>query len=275
MNNELEFPHGLERIKNGMLAQEGLLKEVAMAYADAIESGGLVHLYANGHSRLSVEETVIRMGALTGFHPILSAAITTFNDVVGSNGLRVGQFYEKVEGVGAMLLDEVHFGSKDVLTVITATGTTAAAVDMAIEFSKRYPGLKIVAIASKSQSIAIPPRHSSGKNLIHVIEANSNGYFIDNCMPMGDLSVEVQGQTGTYNVCPLSTVGAISVIQCLNELTIKELDARGVKHHVLRNMHIANTSDNYDEWLNDERKRYSLARYNPNKVIPVLDSNGK
>jgi len=270
MNNQLEFPYRLDSIKKGMLEQEGILNEVAKVYADAIEDGGLVHIYANGHSRLSVEEAVIRMGALTGFFPIISAAITTFNDVVGSNGIRVGQFYEKVEGVGAKLLDEIDFGPKDVLTVITATGTTAAAVDIAIEFSKRYPGLKIVAIASKSQSAAIPPRHSVGKNLIHVIEANSNGFFIDNCMPVGDLSVEVAGQTGTYNVCPLSTVGAISVTQCLNELTIKELDRRGVKHYVLRNMHIANTSDNYDEWLNDQRKRYSLARYNPNKVTPVL-----
>ncbi len=265
---DLTFPNQLDKVKENLINQEELLKEVAKNYADAIEGGGLVHLYANGHSRQSVEETVIRMGALTGFHPILTDAIITFNGVVGTNGIRVDQFYEKVEGIGKTLLKEIQFGPKDVLTVITATGTTAAAVDMAAEFSKQYPGLKIVGIASKSQSSSISPRHSGGKNLIHIIEENPKGYFIDNGMPHGDLSVEVQGQTGTYKVCPLSTIGAISVIQSLNELTIKELDNRGVAHHVLRNMHIADTTDNYDEWLDDQRKRYALATYNPNRVEP-------
>ena len=265
---ELTFPDQLDKIKEGLRKQEKLLKEVARIYADAIESGGLVHLYANGHSRQSVEEAVIRMGALTGFHPILADAIITFKDVVGPNGIRVDQFYEKVEGIGAMLLEEVQFGPKDVLTIITATGTTAAAVDVAFEFSRQYPGLNIVGIASKAQSEAVSPRHSCGKNLIHVIGENPNGYFIDNSMPFGDLSVKVEGQMDTYHVCPLSTVGAISVTQSLNELTVKELDRRGIKHHVLRNMHIADTQDNYDEWLDDQRKRYALATYNPDRIVP-------
>lgn len=267
---KLTFPDQLTRIQENLRNQEELLKQVAGFYADAIQNGGLVHLYANGHSRQSVEETIIRMGALTGFHPILAEAITRFNGVTGFNGIRVNQFYEKVENIGKVLLKEVDFGPHDVLTVITATGTTAAAVDMAAEFSKQYPSLKIVGIASKTQSAKIPPRHSGGKNLIHILEENPNGYFIDNGMPNGDLSIEYNGQTGKYHLCPLSTIGAVSVSQSLNELTLKTLDERGVAHHVLRNMHIADTSDNYDEWVEDQHKRYALAQYNPNKVKPVV-----
>jgi len=267
----LAFPDQLDKIKEGLKSQEGLLKEVASIYADAIASGGMVHVYANGHSRQSVEETVIRMGALTGFNPILADAIITFKNVTGPNGIRVGQFYEKVEGIGKMLLKEVQFGPKDVLVVVTATGTTAAAVDMALEFSKQYPELKVVGIASKVQSAGAAVKHSSGKNLIHVLEENPNGYFIDNSMPYGDLSVKIEGKMDTYHVCPLSTVGAISVAQSLNELTVRELDSRGVKHHVLRNMHIADTTDNYDEWLDDQRKRYALGTYNPNRVEPITE----
>lgn len=48
----------------------------------------------------------IRMGALTGFHPLLQVGLTTFTDVVGANGIRVNQAIEKVEGLGAKLLDE-------------------------------------------------------------------------------------------------------------------------------------------------------------------------
>lgn len=266
---ELTFPHQLDNIKASVLKQEALLRTVAGLYADAIASGGMVHVYANGHSRLSVEEIVIRMGALSGFHPLLSAALTTFTDVVGSNGLRVGQFFERIENSGRNLLDEVDFGPRDVLVVITATGTTVAAVDIALEFARRYPGLPLVGLASAVQSREAPVRHSSGKNLWQIIEEAPNGYFIDNGMPMGDVSVSVEGQTGSYQVCPLSSIGALTIVQSLNELTIRELDARGIPHHVLRNMHLKDTTDNYDAWLRDQRKRYALATHNPGRVEPL------
>lgn len=274
MNNdndqsELTFPHQLDIIKSSVLRQKDLLKEVAVLYADAIGSGGLVHVYANGHSRVSVEEMVVRMGALSGFHPILTSALTTFTDVIGSDGLRVCQFLEKVEGTGRQLLQEIDFGPKDVLLVVTATGTTVAAVDIALEFSMAYPGLPLVALASAAQSQQAPVKHSGGLNLWHVVQNAQRGYFIDNGMPIGDLSTEVIGKTGTYRVCPLSSIGALTIIQSLNELTIRELDSRGIAHHVLRNMHLKDTQDNYETWLRDQRKRYSLATNHPDPVVPL------
>lgn len=267
-SHNLTFPFQLDVVKDTILKQESLLKEVAKVYADALASGGIVHVYANGHSRVAVEELVIRMGALTGFRAILSVGLTSFTDVIGSNGLRVTQFFEKVEGSGAELLDEIDFGPKDVMLVITATGTTAAAVDIAIEFNKRYPELALVGIASEKQSQEAPSKHSSGKNLWHVIKEAKRGYFINNAMPVGDLTTEIVGQTDTYLVCPLSSIGALTVVQSLNELTIKELDSRGVKHHTLRNMHLNNTQVNYDTWLRDQRERYSKTVNNPDRVIP-------
>lgn len=268
INAKLTFPLQLDVVKDAVLAQTELLQTVAGVYADAIGSGGIVHVYANGHSRISVEEMAIRMGALTGFRPLLTVGLTSFTDVIGSNGIRVNQFFEKVEGSGSMLLDEVDFGPKDVLLVVTATGTTAAAVDIALEFSKRYPELPLVGIASAEQSQKATPKHSSGKNLWHVIQEAVNGYFINNGMPVGDLTTEIKGQTDTYQVCPLSSIGALTVVQSLNELTIRTLDARGIKHHTLRNMHLNNTQANYDTWLRDQRERYARATHNPNKVLP-------
>lgn len=268
-DNELTFPYQLDAVKANTLRQQAVLTKVAGLYANAIASGGMIHVYANGHSRLSVEEMVIRMGALSGFHPLLSAALTTFTDVVGPNGLRVGQFFERVEKSGRELLAEVDFGPQDLLVVVTATGTTTAAIDIALEFSRRYPGLPLVGIASEIQSRQASPAHSSGKNLWHILEESPNGFFIDNGMPMGDLSVSVEGQTGTYRVCPLSSIGALTIVQCLNELTIRELDRRGISHHVLRNMHLKDTTDNYDAWLRDQRMRYAKALHHPDRVTPA------
>lgn len=262
------FLDQLTRVQDVMRAQEQTLLEVASRYADAIESGGLVHVYANGHSLMTVAETVVRMGALTGFRAILSDGLTSFADVVGSNGIRICQSIEKYEGLGEKLLAEIDFGPQDVLVVISATGQTQAAVDIALTFNRQYPDNPLVVIASIEQSKTAPPKHSSGKTLYHVARDAKYGYHLDNGMPYGDVSVTVERTQETYQVCPVSSVGAITVTQCLNELTIRELDRRGVKHTVLQNMHLGQTQVNYDEWLRDQRKRYARALDHPHPVPP-------
>ena len=266
----LTFPNQLGHVKEGVLAQENTLTEVAELYARAMANGGLIHVYANGHSRLAVEEMVIRMGALTGFHPIMAAGFVTFTDVIGPDGIRINQTFEKMEGVGAKLLDEIDIGPHDVFVAISATGTTGAAVDIALAFNGRYPHHPIIALTSLVQARDAQPKHSSGKNLYHVIQEAEQGYLLDNCMPLGDVSVTVTGELETYHVCPLSSIGALTIVQSLNELTIRALDRRGVKHHVLQNMHLRNTQETYDAWVRDQRKRYALATHNPNRVEPVL-----
>lgn len=265
----LTFPDQLDRIRDTMRRQEALLEQVAARYADALEAGGLIHLYANGHSLMTVSETVVRMGALTGFRPVLADGLTKFVDVVGSNGIRVCQHFEKYETIGGKLLDEIDFGPKDVMVFISATGQTQAAVDTALEFNRRYPDLPLVVIASLEQSRTAPPKHSSGKTLFHVAHDAKHGYLLDNGMPVGDLSTTVEGGTGTYQIAPLSSIGAFSVTHCLNELTLRELDSRGVAHTVLQNMHLGKTQVNYDDWVRDQRRRYAQAIHNPDAVPPV------
>lgn len=255
----LTFPQGLERIRAGVMAQAGALAETAEAFADAIEHGGLVHVYANGHSRIAAEEAIVRLGALTGFHPLLAPGLATFDAVVGARGIRVNQAMERVEGMGAVLLGEVDVGPHDVLLAVSATGTTPAAVDVALEFTRRYPSHLLVALTSKTQSRDAGPKHSSGMTLYHVVAQAERGILLDNCMPMGDLSVTIDGATGRYQVGPLSSVGALTVIQSLNELTVRALDARGYRPHVLGNMHLGDVAESYEAWVRDERERYARA----------------
>ncbi|MFB2832329.1 SIS domain-containing protein [Aeromonas jandaei] len=262
MTYSYQFPQKLDVIKENLISQEEILRKVAALYADAIEVGGLVHVYANGHSRVTVEETVVRMGALTGFHPLISLGLTTFNNVIGTNGIRICQAFEFTEGLGNKTLDEFHIGPKDVLVVITATGTTSAAVDMALAWSKRYPDNPLVGICCAEQSEKAKPKHSSGLNLTTVIKQTKHGYIINNGMPMGDLSIDVHGMTGDYQLCPLSSIGALSITQSLNELTLKVLDGRGVKPMILQNMHLGGYGVNYDEWIMDQRARYAQTIFN-------------
>jgi uncharacterized phosphosugar-binding protein len=268
MDREFTFPFQLDRVRDCLLAQSETLHKVAEVYTDAIAAGGVVHVYANGHSRLAVEELCVRMGALTGFHPLLSAPLSTFTDVVGPSGLRVAQAIEQVEGLGARILDEVAIGEGEPIVIVSATGQTAAAVDIALEFNRRFSANPLIAIASLAQASQAPPKHSSGKTLHHVVTEAKVGFFLDNGMPLGDLTTTVSGKTGTYSVCPLSSIGALSIVQSLNELTIRALDRRGIRHHVLANMHLGQTQNNYDAWLADQRRRYSRALYGPEIAGP-------
>lgn len=262
------FPYQLDRLRDGVLAQEDILRKVATCFADALAVGGLVHIYANGHSRIAVEELCVRMGALTGFHPLLSGALANFTDVIGSDGLRLNQAIEKIEGLGAQILNEYDFGPREPLIVVSATGQTQAAVDIALEFQRRFPDNPIVAIVSREQSRDSKPKHSSGKTLYHVIQEAKIGFLLDNCMPVGDVSVEVAGENGNYSICPLSSLGALTLIHSLNELTLRALDERGCRHPVLQNMHLGATQANYDEWLHDQRTRYARALSNPDRLTP-------
>ena len=266
----LTFPLQLDRIRDGVLAQQSRLIAVAKCFADAIAAGGLVHVYANGHSRVTVEEMCVRMGALTGFHPLLAQALANFTDVVGADSLRLNQAIERVEGLGAKMLDEFEFAPGEPLVVVSATGQTQAAVDIAIEFNRRYPDNPLITITSLQQSREAPPKHSSGKTLYHVVNGAKRGFLLDNCMPMGDVAVTVEGNQ-TYRVCPLSNIGALTLVHSLNELTIQELDSRGIKHHVLQNMHLGQTQVNYDDWLSDQRGRYARALSNPNRLTPIRE----
>jgi uncharacterized phosphosugar-binding protein len=271
---DLTFPYQLDRIRDGILVQTLILRKVAATFADAIAAGGLAHIYANGHSRIAVEELCIRMGALTGFHPLLSNALANFTDVIGADSLRLNQALEKVEGLGAQILNEFEFAPGEPLVVVSATGQTQAAVDIALEFNLRYPANPLIAITSLQQSRDATPKHSSGKTLFHVVSEAQTGFLIDNCMPIGDVSITIEGLE-TYRVCPLSSIGALTIVHSLNELTLRELDARGIRHHVLQNMHLGSTQVNYDEWLADERRRYARALSNPNRLMPLANKVGR
>jgi uncharacterized phosphosugar-binding protein len=261
------FPDQLNRVRDTLRAQEPELRAVASLFADALASGGLVHVYANGHSRIAVEELCIRMGALTGFHPVLQAGLTTFTDVVGSNGIRMNQFFERVEGVGGQLLAEFDVAPGEPLLAISATGQTTAAVDVALAWRHRYPKNPLVLLCSREQARVGTPKHSAAKTFWHIAEESSaHVHLLDNAMPLGDMTIAVEGANDRYSVCPLSSIGAIAVVQSLNELTIRALDERGIHHPVLRNMHLGETRSNYDAWLRDQRRRYSRALHHPAPV---------
>ena len=90
--------------------------------ADAIGSGGLVHLFGTGHSRIPVEEMFPRYGSYPGWNPIVELSMTFHTQVVGANGQRQAMYIERMPGLAQVILSNFSFGPSDVMIVFSASG---------------------------------------------------------------------------------------------------------------------------------------------------------
>ncbi|HMP41111.1 MAG TPA: SIS domain-containing protein, partial [Roseiflexaceae bacterium] len=186
--------------------------------ADSIAAGGLVHLFGTGHSRIPVEEIFPRHGSFPGFHPIVELSLTHHTQVVGANGQRQAMYLEKLEGFGEIILRNFVFGAHDSFIVFSNGGVNGVVIDVALGAKAR--GMPVIAVISVEHSLASTARHSSGKRLIDVADVT-----IDNCSPVGDALVSVDGLE--YPVGPGSTVGYAAVVNALKCLVAAELTRRG------------------------------------------------
>jgi uncharacterized phosphosugar-binding protein len=198
-------------------------KAVALC-ADAIGSGGLVHLFGTGHSRIPVEEMFPRYGSYPGFHPIVELSTTFHTQVVGANGQRQAMFIERVEGLAEVILSNFRLAPPDVMMVFSAGGLGANAIEMAIGARRR--GLPVIAVTSLAQSDAVAPSHSSGTRLHDHADV-----VIDLCTPAADALVTIDGLESP--VGPGSSIAAIAVVNEIKVQTAQLLVERGVMPPVL------------------------------------------
>lgn len=198
--------------------QMGAMTAAAEIFAQSIASGGLVHLFGTGHSRIAVEEMFPRHGSFPGFHPIVELSMTFHTQVVGANGQRQAMFIEKLEGFGEVILRNFVFGPHDSFFVFSNSGVNGVVIDVALGAKQR--GLPLIGITSVEHCLASPPKHSSGKRLTDICDV-----IIDNCSPPGDALVRIDGLD--YPVGPASTVGYGVIVNTIKCLVAAELTRRG------------------------------------------------
>ena len=85
--------------------QADAMEQASRWCADAIGSGGLVHLFGTGHSRIPVEEMFPRYGSYPGFNPIVELSMTFHTQVVGANGQRQAMAIERMSGLADVILE--------------------------------------------------------------------------------------------------------------------------------------------------------------------------
>jgi uncharacterized phosphosugar-binding protein len=204
--------------------QSEAIEQASQWSADAIASGGLVHMFGTGHSRIPVEEMFPRYGSYPGFNPIVELSMTFHTQVVGANGQRQAMFIEQTPGLAEVILSNFAFGPRDVMMVFSASGLSAVPVEMARGARRR--GLRVVAITSAEQSMSGEPDPVVGSRLLDEADL-----VIDLCTPHADALCSIDGLDTP--VGPGSTITAVAIVNSIKVRTARLLAERGALPPVL------------------------------------------
>lgn len=205
--------------------QEETIDRVCTVCADCIEKGGLLYFFGTGHSHMISEEPFYRAGGLACVYPILETDLMLHEGAAKSSG------YERLEGLGNLVIANTPLGEGDVLFIASNSGRNCAVIDAALEAKKR--GAVTVAITSMDHTTQVTSRHSSGQNLYQVCD-----YVLDNGGEKGDASVELPGLG--QKIAPTSTVMDSTLVNLILVNTVELLLERGIRPPVFMS---ANTDE--------------------------------
>ena len=231
----------LENLEN---TQEQVIEQVAQACAECIYNGGLLYFFGTGHSHMICEEPFYRAGGLACIYPILET------DLMLHEGASKSSSYERLEGLGNVVVSHTPLGKGDVLFLISNSGRNCAIIDAALEAKKR--GAITVAITSIYHTTSVTSRHSNGLNLYQVCD-----FVLDNGGIVGDASVELPGLE--QKIAPTSSVIDITLVNLVLVNTVELLLEKGMTPPVF-------TSANTDQ--GDSANKSILETYKPR--IPNL-----
>ena len=212
---EFEYVNKLnELMAKALEVNEENIKMLARKFADNIKNDKIIHTFGTGHSHMIAEEPFYRAGGLACVYPILETDLMLHEGASKSSG------YERLEGLGNLVVANTNISKGDVLFIASNSGRNCAVIDAAMEAKKR--GAITVAITSMDHTTKVTSRHSSGLNLYQVCD-----YVLDNGGEMGDASVELVGME--QKIAPTSSVMDITLVNLILVNTAEILLSKGMK----------------------------------------------
>ncbi|MDF2484670.1 MAG: hypothetical protein K0R46_838 [Herbinix sp.] len=155
-------------------ARENTAMELAARAAyESIRSGGLLHVFATGHSHMIAEEMFFRAGGLVPVNPILNSSLMT------QEGALQSMYNERKSGFAKEILEEANLKKGDTIIISSNSGINNVPVEAAM--IARELGLTVIGITSLTASKSLEARHVGGRKLYECCDI-----VIDNHVPMGD-----------------------------------------------------------------------------------------
>lgn len=202
--------------------QEENIAKAADMMAETINSGKMVYLFGSGHSVIPLMDVFPRYGGHVGFHPLMDPRLM-WSNVIGPGGARELLWIERQEGYIKNYLQSYNFKENEVMVVYSHGGLNAAPVEAAIYAKER--GMKVIAVTSGENYQKAAATHSSGKKLGDVADV-----IIDNCVPLEDALVKVEGYH--QKVGAGSTLSVIFITQAMASETALRLQKLGHKLYI-------------------------------------------
>lgn len=193
--------------------EASVMETVAVAMADSVGAGGVVHLFGCGHSHILCEELFYRAGGLACVQPIFDTGLMLHEGALRSSEL------ERMVGYGTVLMKNVQIEPGELLFVISTSGRNPVPVEVAQ--SGKAKGATVVAITSLAYATSQPPRHPSGKRL-----GDLSDMVIDNHVPVGDAALSLPTLAVPFG--PVSTVVGAAILNGIFARAIELLVQAGL-----------------------------------------------
>jgi uncharacterized phosphosugar-binding protein len=233
--NELAYLSEVRALLDQLSEDEEPMMLAAQWCADAVASGGLVHVFGAGHSHMAAEEAFHRAGGLVPVNAVLVEWLMLHQ------GGRRASLLERQPGLGGLIVSTEPVEQGDVFFVVSNSGRNPVPVEVAEAAKSR--GAKVVAITSRQHSEGVAARGSRAIKLTDVADL-----VLDNHAPLGDAAITVDVGLSVGGV---SSVMTLVIIQTIVVATASILVERGIQPPVFKSANV----DGADEWNAEQLKR--------------------
>ncbi len=235
----------INEVLSDVLAQEREnMKEAAEKIAQAIEKGGIVHLFGCGHSHILTEEVFYRAGGLVPIRPIFHEPLMLHE------GAMLSSMLERKNEYAPIFMEEQDIQENDVAFIISTSGRNPVPVDVAMIAKEK--GAFVIGMTSREYSNTDASRHSSGKRLYDAVDL-----VIDNHSEVGDAVLTHEKVKVPFS--PTSTVVGATILNAVLAESIAIMAENGFNPPVFLSGNLEGS---------DEHNRSLVEKYE--KRIPLL-----
>lgn len=196
-------------------AGRGALDGAIGMLTDCIRGGGVIQAFGTGHSQAFAMEIAGRAGGL------IPANAIRLTDLALYGSLRAAQLsgsdLERNPAVVDELVTLYPLHPADVFIIASNSGVNGSVVGLALK--AKAAGHRVIAVTSLEHTMAVTPKHPSGKRLSDVADI-----VIDNRAPYGDTTVELGASA---KVGAVSSITAAFIAQLLTIGVAARLAADG------------------------------------------------
>jgi uncharacterized phosphosugar-binding protein len=209
--------------------------------ADAVEDGGVVHIFGAGHSQLVAADGTFRAGGAAWVNGILDPALSIGRGALASTST------ERIPDMADGIFAQVDPDPRDVTIVVTNSGVTPISVRWA-ELAKAR-GLRVIALTSHASMAYF-------RDLGQPDLSEWSDLLIDNHTPVGDAALGDAGSEGSFG--PLSTIVNSFLSHWLAVAAHEVLHARGREVEAFRSGHLPDASEHNQALIMRYRSRIDI-----------------